>query len=259
MKKIIVLLIVLALAFSAVGCATPQPTPQPLATPSNPNPDVVEELDGYIELGYENGYEYEEAFVFEGERYGEREFSDENVNITIFFDRPQFTHNDIVGLHATITNIGEEIVVFTKGSGSNRVPDALQVNLGEMTALFRPGIQTNDLQTSSLAPGESVTFPLPFAPYMYADTEAMFPPPVGFDRDIEFFRSDEWIRVEEGEIEGTISFSYVTRGPDDFFIIVEGDEIYVLEDNFAVNLTEHMMSGTPTAPEAANGEAEEQA
>ncbi|MCL2857293.1 MAG: hypothetical protein FWE19_06190 [Oscillospiraceae bacterium] len=258
-KKIIVLVLVLALALVAVGCATNQPTPPPVApTVDEDDYDYGYEYGDVFELG--DGFEDfrpEIGIEFEGQRYGEQEFSDENVQLTVFFDRPQFTHSDVVGVFATITNIGEEIVVFTKGSGSNRVPDALTVNLGELTALFHPAVMTMDLQTSWLEPGESVTFALPFAPYTHTDTDAAFPPMIGFDRDIEFFQGDdEWVRVQVGEIAGSVSFSYVTRGADDFFIIVEGDEIFELEGSFAVNLTEHEMSGTPTAPEAANGEAD---
>jgi len=125
------------------------------------------------------------------------------------------------------------------------------VNLGQLTALFHPAIMTMDLQTANLEPGESITFALPFAPYAYTDTEAVFPPVIGFDRDIEFFQSEEWVRVQSGEIAGSISFSYVIRGEDDFFIIVEGDEIFELEGSFTINLTDSEMSGTPTAGEAA--------
>jgi len=268
MKKIIALLLVLTLAVVAVGC-TPQPTPQPLAPPTNQYENGYENEDEYGEYEYE--YEHEDYYPgfgveFEGEHYAEQEFYDDNVKITLFFDRPQFTHTDIVGMFATITNIGEEIVVFTKGSGSNRVPDAITVNLGELTALFRPDKMTMDLQTSNLEPGESVTFALPFAPYMHADTEAMFPPIIGFDRDIEFFQSDEWVRVQAGEIAGSISFSYVLRSADDFFIIVDGDEIFELKGSFTVNLTENGGGGAAQPPQSideelgsgSNGETDEE-
>ena len=244
-KKIIALLLVLVLTFVAVGCAT-QPTPQPLAPPASQN-----------EYEYEDDYDYYDEYEeeYESERYNELEFSDENVKLTVSFDRPQYTHNDIEGMTATITNIGEEIVVFTKGSGSNRVPDAIVVELGHLTPLFHPGMMTMDLQTEQLEPGQSVTFELPFAPYMYyADTDAEFASPIGFDRDIEFFQSDEWVRVQSGEIAGTISFSYVLRSEEDeFFMIVEGDEILVLEGSFTVNLGENGAEAAEQT-EAENGD-----
>ena len=233
-KKIVALFLVLALVFAGVGCASPQPTPQPVAPPVNQN-----------EYEYENGFEFEESspevhqVVFEGERYNEQEFSDENVQLAIFFDRPQYTHSDIINMFTTITNIGEQVVVFTKGSGSNRVPDAIEVELGQLAELFRPIMMTMDMQTSVLEPGESVTFALPFAPYVYADTDAEFPPMIGFDRDIEFFQSDEWVRAQTGEIAGSINFSYVTRGADDIFMIVEGDETIGMQLSFTVTLTEN--------------------
>ena len=239
-KKIIALLLALALTLIVVGCAT-QPTPQPLAPPEvqdEPEYEYNPEYE-YEEIGFENWDDNREFGVeFEGERYNEQEFSDENVQMTIFFDRPQYTHSDIVGLFATITNIGDEIVVFTKGSGSNRVPDALNVELGQLTALFHPIIMTMDMRTEILEPGESITFALPFAPYMYADTEAAFGPMVGFDADIEFFQTDEWVRVQAGEIAGSVSFSYILSSGEDFFMISEEDEISVLEMDFTVTLTE---------------------
>ena len=245
-KKIVALLLVIALTLVAVGCANTSPTPQPLASPSDQNRPQDE--DEYYEDEY---YQYNDDYP--SEQYSEHEFADENVKIAISFDRPQYTHSDIVHMRTTITNIGEEIVVFTKGSGSNLVPDALKVELGQLTPLFRPAVTTMDLQTSVLEPGESVTFELPFAPYMYANTDSEFPPMIGLDRDIEFFQgNDEWKRVEAGETEGSIHFSYATRNADDeFFIIVEGEEIFELEDNFTVFLT--MTSGTPAAGQAENG------
>jgi len=231
-KKIVATLLVLALMLASVGCANAQPTPQPLATPStNQNNHEYEDND-YYEYYNENGYE--------GERYSEYEFADADVRLTISFDRQQYTHSDIVNMIATITNISDEIVVFTKGSGSNLVPDALRVELGQFTPLFIPAMMTMDLQTSVLEPGESATFELPFAPYMYAGRDITSPPVIGLDRDIEFFQSDEWARVEVGEIEGSIHFSYAVRShEDEFFMIVEGDEIHVLEGSFTISLTEN--------------------
>ena len=236
-KKIIAMLLALAFMLVAVGCTAGQPTPPPVATP-------VEEYgdDDLYEYNNENDYEYggEYQDVFEGERFNEEEFVSEDVQITIAFDKPEYTHSDIVLMIATITNIGDYTISFTKGSGSNLVPDALRVELGEFTPLFIPLMMTMDLQTVVLAPDESATFELTFAPYMYANTDAALPPMVGLDRDIEFFQADdEWVRVVPGEIQGSVQFSYVLRGEDDeSMLVVEGDDIIVLEGNFTVNLTE---------------------
>ena len=229
-KKIIALLLVLALTLVAVGC-TPRPTPQPTAPPVD-----QEDYYEYDEYEYDAGYGHEERDW--GERHGELEFADENVRLTISFDRPVYTHSDIVSMIATITNIGGEAIAFTKGSGSNLVPDALKVELGEFTPLFHPAMMTMDFQTLSLEPGQSKTFELTFAPYMYADTNAVFPPMIGLDRDIEFFQGDdEWVRVPAGEIPGSISFSYAIVGDGDLFFAEE--DIIVLEDSFTVHLSEN--------------------
>ena len=255
-KKIIALLLVLALTLVAVGCA-PRPTPQPIATPADQN--EYNDYNGY-EYEYDPSYEYEEYEEKDwGERYGELEFADENVQLTISFDRPLYTHSDIVSMIATITNIGGEAIAFTKGSGSNLVPDALRVELGEFTPLFFPAMMTMDMQTLSLEPGQSKTFELTFAPYMYADTDAMFPPMIGLDRDIEFFQSDEWKRVQAGEIAGSISFSYAVVGGGDLFFAEE--DVIVLEGSFTIQLTENgeqtiQPQATPEPESDENGEEE---
>ena len=223
-KKIAAILFVLIMALSVVGCAANQ-TPPPVVSP----PDEVE-----------NDYPpYEEDEYDEHESYGQLELSDENVLITLSFDRPYYTHSQILGLTATVTNIGEEVIVFQKGSGSNLVPDALQVALGELVPLFRPAIATMDMQYMSLEPGESTTFELPFAPYVPAEPDPQFGPLVGFVDDLEFFQNDEWVRAEAGDIAGSIIFSYAVReGEDEFFMIVEGDELFVVEETFTVRLIE---------------------
>ena len=250
-KKIIALLVVLALILVAVGCA-PRPTPQPIATPADQS-DYNE-----YEYEYEPGYEYEEEYW--GERHGEFELADSNVRLTVSFDRPLYTHSDIVSMIATITNIGGQSIAFTKGSGSNLVPDALRVELGEFAPLFLPAMMTMDMQTLSLEPGQSKTFELTFAPYMYADMDAIFPPMIGLDRDIEFFQGDdEWVRVQAGEIAGSIHFSYALVGGGDLFFAEE--DIIVLEGSFTIQLTENgeqtiQPQATPMPETDENGEEE---
>ena len=250
-KKIMAILLVLALAFAGVACAGNQTAPQPVAPAPLPEIDLI------------NTDQQEPAP--QGERYETHEFSDENVSVTVFYDRPLHTHEHMVNLTAIVTNIGQETVVFQVGSGSNRVPDALYVELGPLTALFRPAIQTMDMQHSTLAPGESVTFQLPFAPFEHVSGEEQF---IGLDRDLAFFQDEEWIPVPIGEYLGKISFTYLTRGEgEDYFFIVEGDEMSTVEGNFQFLLyadeVEPDMSGvdfdeeteaTPTGEETAEGE-----
>ena len=214
-KKVMAILLVLALALAGVACAGNQTAPQPIAPQPLPETDLID-------------VPFEEPA---GERYEPYEFADEHVSLTVFYDRPLHTHEHIVNLTAVVTNIGQETVVFQVGSGSNRVPDALRVELGPLTALFRPAIQTMDMQHSTLAPGESITFALPFAPYAHVSGEEQF---IGLDKDLAFFQQDEeWVPVPIGEYIGQISFSYLTRseGENEYFI-VEGDELFKVEGSF---------------------------
>jgi len=216
-KKIVVLLLALLLALAVVGCVSPPPPPPPV-TPVEPP----------VEVDLEEYYNENEN---EAGRYEVSEFSDENILVTLFYDRASHTQEHIVGLTAIIANIGEERVVFQVGSGSNRVPDALQVNLEPLTALFRPVIQTMDMRHHVLMPGEYVAFELPFAPYMPAE-ETEFPPMIGFVEDLEFFQNEEWEPVPIGEYIGNLTFSYLIRGEGEYDMIVEGDEVSTVEGTF---------------------------
>ena len=229
-KRIAAVLLVLMMVFSIVGCAGQQ-TPPPAAQPTPPaqseaEPPAVDEDDE----------EVIELRQYPPERYGELEFSDENVSIFLYFDRPQYTHYNVVNLRVHITNIGGETIVFTKGSGSNLVPDALRVELEPLTAMFIPMIATMDMQHMVLEPGESEVFDLPFAPYMLADPD-MFPF-VGPDADLSFFQNEDWVRVPAGEIQGSLSFVYVVHQGQDYFMVFEGDDISTVVGSFSVHLIE---------------------
>ncbi|MCL2579301.1 MAG: hypothetical protein FWE32_04640 [Oscillospiraceae bacterium] len=219
MKKITVMLLVLALAFGVVGCAANQAAPPPVPPAVDYEPDYIEEDDE------------ETPHIAVGDRFETHEFEDENLSVSVFYTRPMHTHEHIVVLIAEITNIGEDTVVYQIGSGSNRVPDALTVELGPLTALFKPVIQTMDMQHGTLEPGESVTFSLPFAPFTHESGEEQL---IGFDRDIAFFEEDEeWQPVPIGEYIGNIRFEYLVRGEgEDWFFIVEGDELFSVGGDF---------------------------
>ena len=221
-KKIIVLVLAMAMMLTIIGCAGTTAT-----VPPQVQPPVVED-------NYQEEPDYEEEDNNPG-GYEPREWTDGNLRLNIFYNDIYNTHENIIGLTAVVTNIGDETVVFQIGSGSNRVPDALQVEIGSLTPLFRPAIMTMDLQHGQLEPGESITFELPFAPYMPA-VEQEFPPLVGFDADLDFFQNEEWVRVPVGEYIGNISFSYVIRGEDDFMMITEEDEIHTIGGDFQLIL-----------------------
>jgi len=218
-KKIVVLLLALLLALAFVGCVAESPQPPPPPQIDEP-PVEVDEVEDEIEN--------------EIGRYELSGFSDRNVFVTLYYNRRYHTQEHIIGLSATITNIGEERVVFQVGSGSNRVPDALQVSLEPFTALFRPAIQTNDMQHHVLLPGESVTFELPFAPYRPANAESE--PMIGFVEDLEFFQNEEWVLVPIGEYTGTVTFNYVIRDEGEADMISEGDEQFTVEGRFQLIL-----------------------
>jgi len=231
-KKVAAFLFALVMVLSVIGCAGQQTAPPavgPTSTPAQEQPPE-EVPDEEVEV-------YEELPQYPHERYGEKEFSDENVHLEFYFDRAEYTHSDVVNIRATVTNVGDETVVFVKGSGSNVVPDALRVTLGDMTALFRPAIATQDMQHQLLEPGEYAVFELPFAPYMPAAEQAL-PPLVGFVESLEFFQNEDWVHLPAGDIEGEISFSYVTRAGEEDLIITDEDEVFVVEGRFTVRLVE---------------------
>lgn len=242
-KKMIALLLAAVMMLAVIGCAAPAAT-GPTATnppPAAPPPADIED------------YPHEETSNSPGS-HGNSEWSDENVRVQIFYDQKYNTHENIVGLTAVVTNIGDQTLLFQKGSGSNRVPDALQIDLGNLTPLFRPIIMTMDMQHAWLEPGESLTFELPFAPYMPA-VEQEFPPLVGFDVTLDFFQNEDWVRVPVGEYTGTISFSYTLPGDSEFMIVVEGDEIHSVGGNFQLILLDEAQ--WPTMPPVYENDDEE--
>ena len=131
-------------------------------------------------------------------RHGRDEFQDENVKVEISFDRADYTAENIIGLEVTVTNQSQQTIAFPRGSGSNRVPDGIRVTLGELVPLYKPMIMTMDFQVDELEPGESVTYQLPFAPFINIGPNAGFG--VGFDLPLEFFHTDEYQPAQPGEM-----------------------------------------------------------
>lgn len=168
------------------------------------------------------------------------EFKDDNVSIDLSLDRESYTVNDMVGLNITITNHAPTAVVYQKGSGSNRVPDGLQVSLGELTGMYQPVIATMDMQYGHLAPGESVTFEMPFAPYVATKENLLGP---GLDQTLDWFTGNEdYAPAQGGEVQGSLSFTYQLmetesiEGP--YTELSEGGNPHVIEGTFSTNLVE---------------------
>lgn len=171
-------------------------------------------------------------------RFGESEISDENISISLSYDREGYTVNDVIGLSATVTNKSDKTVVFVKGSGSNSVPDAFESDLGGFSAMFRPFIMTMDYRMEHLEPGESVTYDLPYAPYV-ALTQDGVP---SADPSIDTFKNDieNYKAAETGEVAGTIKFTYyIQENPaEETLYNIDSLEPIVLEGAIGTSITE---------------------
>ncbi len=106
--------------------------------------------------------------------------------VVLLLDKAAYTADEIIKATVTITNKGDGVLLYVQGSSSARVPRALNVTAGDLTALFYPVFMTDDYGIRQLAPGESVRFDCPFAPYIAKDARAL----VGTDKDIAFFKDN---------------------------------------------------------------------
>jgi len=182
----------------------------------------------------------ESSMVELDNRAGRYEFSDANVTIDLSLDREEYTVADMLDITVTITNNASTPIVFTSGSGSNIVPDGLQVTLENLTPMYRPLAATMDMQYSHLSPGESATFHLPFAPYVGLGENLAGP---GLDQNLDFFRDNpDYAPVEAGEIRGTLTFTYQLmetesiEGP--YNELMEGGNPNVITGEFVTNIVE---------------------
>ena len=173
-------------------------------------------------------------------RAGRHEFSDANVTIDLSLDREEYTVSDMLDLNVTIKNNASTPIVFISGSGSNIVPDGLQVTLDELTPMYRPTAATMDMQYSHLSPGESVTFNLPFAPSVGLRQDLMGP---GLDQNLDFFRSNaDYAPATAGRINGTLTFTYQLmenesiEGP--YNDLTEGGNPHIITGEFTTNIVE---------------------
>ncbi len=132
--------------------------------------------------------------------------ADDNVEMEVLMVKPSYTHQEYIGLTVKITNIGNKEVAYAQGSGSNTVPDAIQVTLGNLVGVYMPEISTNDYQAHVLNPGESIEYSTPFVPYAYANADTVVPIPP--ESPMEFFQSDKFSLVPAGKLDGTVTFTY---------------------------------------------------
>jgi len=163
-------------------------------------------------------------------------FSDENLTVSISFDRESYTVDEMIGLQATITNNSSQPIIFEKGSGSNSVPAALTVTMGAFVNTYTPMIATMDYQVESLEPGQSVTFALPHAPYIPANPHFHG---FGFGQGVEFFRTDDYTPAEPGEARGSFTFRYlVSQGVEPIMHDFSEENIIEISGEFSTVIVE---------------------
>jgi len=151
-------------------------------------------------------------------------FSDDNVEVKVTFDQAAYDLNTVIGMTVTVRNIGGSELAFVIGSGSNLIPDALKVELGNLIELFYPEIATLDYQMDTLKPGEERVYECPFVPYTSKDGQTIF----GFDKDISFFQTEDFTPAEPGSVPGQARFTYAPiSDPTDLSSIGEDDYVAV--------------------------------
>jgi len=215
------------LAAALVACNSPHVPPSASAPPSFPptqaaNPQTFEphEESPSDEINIIN-----------------RIYSDHIVLEVIVRSTP-YLMDEFVSVYVQVGNVGEYRLSFIHGSGSNRVPDALQISLGNLVGIYKPGIMTMDFQTHALNPGDMLEFDIGFAPFT-ANIDFPFVPFMSADEgDIEFFEeSEDFSPALPGVFEGEVSFSYVVQDSDDelgAFFITDEDDIQILSIGFTV-------------------------
>lgn len=132
--------------------------------------------------------------------------TDGTVELMVQLDADHYDLAHPIGTTATITNQSEDTLFYVQGSSSNIAPDALQYTLGELAALFYPQAVTMDMLVAELAPGQALVLELDFVPYIAKDNSVAF----GTDKDIDFFRSEEFDPASPGKITGSAVFHYLS-------------------------------------------------
>lgn len=188
--------------------------------------------------------------------------SNENVEMVLTMAKPRYTLGEFVDVTIKLTNIGDTPLAYVQGSGSNKVPDALNVQIGDLISVYKPQITTNDYRTHILQPGESVEFSTPFVPYTLKGDEMLLPVPP--DSTLEYFQTEDFAPAATGTVDGKATFTYslapvegnindnasvaveslANIGPADesqepgALDFIDQGEVVVLELDFTVHLTE---------------------
>jgi len=161
---------------------------------------------------------------------------DDWVRVEIEGFRGIYTAADIVDLNILVTNKGAKQISYVKGSGSNSVPDALQVELDNLIALYHPDVMvTLDYGVEMLEAGETVRFECPIAPYR-TELENFLPEK---GSGIEFFRDNEaFTPAQAGIIQGIIRFSYIplTEEGEPNLMLYDETDVVTAEGDFSIEI-----------------------
>lgn len=245
-RKLLTIGLACLLAFSMTACNksknqqhVPQASSLPGANPSTAGAGA--EISPVESLPPDTLKDHETSEGIEiDNRTGRHEFADSHLTIDLSLDREDYTVNDILDLKVKITNHSDQAVAFQKGSGSNRVPDALVVTLGRLTSLHHPTIATMDMQYEVLEAGKSLEYEVPFAPYTPLADDVMGP---GLDQTLDWFQGhEEYEPAHAGKVDGTLHFYYQVvegdtfEGP--FTELVEGGTPSVIKGEFTAHIVE---------------------
>jgi len=233
-KRVLPVAICLVLAVALAACGSPNTGATAGAdVPFNPRPEADLPYDAYTPE--ENT---PEEYAPDGENvvFTAR---NENVVIEVIARSTPYSTGDFIYLYMQVGNIGDVPLAYIHGSGSNTVPDALQINLGGLMGTYHPGMMTMDFQTHILEPNGILEFEIGFAPYT---ANVPFPSPMPPGAGLDFFAdNEEFTPASPGVFESTVSFSYAIMHDDGgeesgpLFFIEEGDLI-TLSVDFSIEL-----------------------
>jgi len=227
-RRVSLIAICLVLAVILIACAVPTSPPDPPATPPfSPAP-----------AANPSALESAEEEVSREESMG-RMVANDHVVVEVIVRGTPFSMDEFVSVYVQIANVGEDTLSFIHGSGSNTVPDALQINVGDLVGIYRPGIMTMDFQTHTLNPGDMLEFDIGFAPYTSNVDFAFIPFMTSDEADIEFFEDNEdFSPAIPGIFEGEVSFSYVVHDSNGeelvALFITDEDDIQTVSIGFTI-------------------------
>lgn len=163
------------------------------------------------------------------------EVSNENVKVIVTTPKGEYKGDATIPVTVVISNENKEnkSIFLVKGSGSNAVPDALKVKLGDFANLFTPEVMTMDYQVIEIKAGQTESHTLPFVPYIAKDGTAAF----GFDKPISFFQSADFTPAPKGTVNGEFSFTYVlAQGDEEPMAGYESGTPQTLQGTFSLSI-----------------------